>query len=673
MERHPSAKKKDQTALIAPGFQPLTPSGQPGQGGPPALHYTVLCNNPNVDLASGPILDLHDNPEQVWKDTASRAGRAVTPLGGLVDEAPSGRDIGPNRLRLALAPRGSGVYPVKLTLTSAYDTRVVLVTFTAAVRGRNSSLEFESPARASVVQEVPLVNNSDRPLEVRAKLFGNEAFFGASAVTVPPKSSLPYELRFCAPWIGEYKGTLEMSIPHTGEMNIYSLVGKAGEPVAEGHIALSCTARESTTHKLSVPNTGKGVARYRVYGDLDFVAGKESLSVDSGRTRDWTMTVTPPRAGRFTGSVTFATDPGPYVWFTLDLTVAESAPIDHIDVTAAVRAAAAVTVDVRNPLSEPASFAVSYSGRDVLGATELVVPAASTTEHVFYFMPLAEGVDLGSVRFEHAALGEFWYELALTATPSEPVKLEEMRAPVGGRVTQLVKVPNPGRTEVIFTASSSNSRNFGVSPEMVAVPAGGEATLAVEFSPSSLSAAATSLVRLDSQEAGQWDYQVVGYGEPPEVGESLRVGASPGTPGTAQMLWRNPLDETVSVSMTVEPAGDGSAVDGDAGAFTIMEKRTAGLVVEPGESMPLAVAFTPTELRDFGASLVISAEVPSQRETVRFKFPLLGLAETPSSVRLTPCPAFTPFNVPLPCCIKETMTINIMCVTADCVCRRILM
>lgn len=136
MERHPSSKKKDQTSLIPPGFQPLTPSGLPGVGDPPPVHYTVACNNPNVEVAtpSGHGLDLHDNPDAVWKDLSHRAGRAATPLTPLADEAPSGRDPPPNRLRLTLAPRGSGTYPVRLTLTSAYDTRVVLVTFVAQVR-----------------------------------------------------------------------------------------------------------------------------------------------------------------------------------------------------------------------------------------------------------------------------------------------------------------------------------------------------------------------------------------------------------------------------------------------------------------------------------------------------------------------------------------------------------
>eukprot|EP00873_Tetraselmis_striata_P026074 jgi/Tetstr1/446338/TSEL_033880.t1 len=601
MERHPSAKKKDQTSLIPPGFQPLTPSGAPGQGGPPAVHYTVACNNPNVDVVTmdGHGLDLHDNPDLVWKDIAQRTGRAATPLAGLGDETPSGRDPGPNRLRLTLAPRGSGSYPVRLTLTSAYDTRSVLVTFIAQVRGRNSTLEFESPARASVMQEVPLVNNSNRPLEVRAKVVGGEAFSGQGAVTVPPKSTLPYELRFCAPWIGEYKGTLEMSIPSTGEMNVYSLMGRAGEPAAEGHMELECVARQSVARKLTVPNNGKGVARYRVYSDLDFVAGKETLSVESGRTREWAMSITPPRAGRFTGSITFATDQGPYVWFTLELTVSESAPVDRIEVTAAVRAAAAITVDVRNPLQEPTTFNVSYAGRDVLG-------------------------------FEHPSLGVFWYELTLTSTPSDPIKLPEMSAPVGSRATQLVSVPNAGATEVVFATSSSNPRNFGVSPEFVAVPPGGEATIVVEFSPSSLSAAATGLLRLDSADSGQWDYEVVGHGERPQPGEPLDIGASPGTPGTGQMVWRNPLDEMVTVRLAIEADSTGGA--DDVRSFSLMERRAAsGILVDTGEAVPVAVAFAPSMLRDYAARLVLSAEIPSQREPVRFEFPLRGLAETPSS------------------------------------------
>jgi hypothetical protein len=35
---------------------------------------------------------------------------------------------------------------------------------------------------------------------------------------------------------GQHKGQLELLIPTTGERNIYTLVGKGKEPLAEGHI-----------------------------------------------------------------------------------------------------------------------------------------------------------------------------------------------------------------------------------------------------------------------------------------------------------------------------------------------------------------------------------------------------------------------------------------------------
>ena len=52
--------------------------------------------------------------------------------------------------------------------------------------------------------------------------------------------------------------------PPAGEKNTYALLGKATDPVAEGHIVLDCQARTHQGKRVAVPNVvPKKAAEYR--------------------------------------------------------------------------------------------------------------------------------------------------------------------------------------------------------------------------------------------------------------------------------------------------------------------------------------------------------------------------------------------------------------------------
>lgn len=59
-----------------------------------------------------------------------------------------------NTLRVTLHPVGAGTYPGKVVLASGGDVRVLEVEFVAVKTGQQVTLEFNSPARDRLVQEV---------------------------------------------------------------------------------------------------------------------------------------------------------------------------------------------------------------------------------------------------------------------------------------------------------------------------------------------------------------------------------------------------------------------------------------------------------------------------------------------------------------------------------------
>ena len=67
-------------------------------------------------------------------------------------QGPDGAPL--NNLRVTLHPVGAGTYPSKVVLASGGDVRVLDVEFIAVKTGQQVMLEFNSPARDKLVQEV---------------------------------------------------------------------------------------------------------------------------------------------------------------------------------------------------------------------------------------------------------------------------------------------------------------------------------------------------------------------------------------------------------------------------------------------------------------------------------------------------------------------------------------
>lgn len=69
----------------------------------------------------------------------------------------------------------------------------------------------------------------------------------------------------------------------------------------------------------------------------------------------------------------------------------------------------------------------------------------------------------------HLQAGEFWWKLALEATPALPQPPIQLSAPLGSTATHMLSVANPTATEVTFTSSSSSPDRFWLEPQAVRV------------------------------------------------------------------------------------------------------------------------------------------------------------------------------------------------------------
>lgn len=78
----------------------------------------------------------------------------------------------------------------------------------------------------------------------------------------PPNSYLSfdcvlcsYRLTFTPPGSGSFSGSLELLLPASGEKLCFSLVGKASEPLAEGHVLVECQVMLTHTFQFTATAT----------------------------------------------------------------------------------------------------------------------------------------------------------------------------------------------------------------------------------------------------------------------------------------------------------------------------------------------------------------------------------------------------------------------------------
>ena len=76
-----------------------------------------------------------------------------------------------NQVKLEVNPIGTGLYPDRLTLTSAYDMRIIDVEITGRKLGHNYTLTFDTQALQTVQQSIPLINTADSAMTVNATVW----------------------------------------------------------------------------------------------------------------------------------------------------------------------------------------------------------------------------------------------------------------------------------------------------------------------------------------------------------------------------------------------------------------------------------------------------------------------------------------------------------------------
>mmetsp|Transcript_4456 Transcript_4456/g.14438 ORF Transcript_4456/g.14438 Transcript_4456/m.14438 type:complete len:1214 (+) Transcript_4456:374-4015(+) len=637
IEKHPLAKVREMAELA----KAATSQGD--------STFVVMHESPHMSLPSAltckfgvspPKRDEDGNLLPQQENSKDRLGLGKgEAAGGAADAATPERT---NNLQVSLQPVGPGLYPAKVVLCSLTDVRVVDMEFTASSASHAASLSFECSARQSIRQEIPMVNTSDKTLTISAQISGQH-FSGPRDVTVPPESTVNYSLVFRPPWIGTYNGELKMDINATGESSVYTLVGTGVEPLAEKHLLIQCNARTPVTKKLHVPNVSNDNVTYKVYSDLACITGQDSVKIKgpAGTVDVYDLHVIPPFSGTIRGSITFQAESGHYVWYTVELVVAPPPSVGTLKARAEIRKAQKHTISITNPLKERLTLDVVMKGHGLLGKKSIVLEPEASGEYELYYSPLRAGSEGGSVHFVSPEVGEFWYDVELEATSPPPLEVPIMVCEVGTRKMSAMTIQNPLSEEVVLTSTSTNPRNFTVSPSSIALPPFGRSEVSVEYIPSALNEVETGLVTFKGP-AGEWTFAVSGRGSAPTEMDQTFIASTIGQSSSSFVSFRNPFPSPGVVSVSVEAE--------EPVVFSIIMKRTKQISVPAFGTIQIPVSFTPLGMSEGMADVVVDMEAPV---ALSWRFPLVGVAEAvPTGVSFR-------YEVPARKVLREVLSVKL--------------
>ena len=635
LEKHPLARQKEVAERIRKNFF----AGELDQKN--ILKYHVQNSSQLISVPKSVLLKqglARQSKAGVSKKTPAFSMDQDTPEKAPITKkqplSPSMKDLAEdsskyNILPLSFSPKSAGVYPTRLIVTS-YDVRVYDVEFQVSAEIKSAEIIFDSPARKAVTQAIPIVNSNDKPMAVKAIVSG-DCFSGPLEIIVPANQTGNYPLTFNSIWLGRYEGSIELTIPSTEEKSVYKLIGNAEEPLAEKHIVIETQVRKKEQTIISVPNVygTKQEAQYTVYSDLQEICGEPTMNLRSGNKGEYQITTCSAKSGIFNGSITFTTSKGFYVWFTIELRVSSPEEAGTLQVSAQARTAVRIQLSLNNPIESDLIFQVQHNGQGLHGPEELLLPAQGKVKYEMTYSPLVVGSYEGSVTFINDLVGELWYKLLLTALAPEPKVMPEFRCELGKYESKNLVITNPANDYLVFQLFSDNPRNFTFSPRMVTLEPGSEATVRVDYVPSSLSHPETGKItaKCATMELAPLEYHCTGKGIPPQTETVVSVASGLGQSSSGMVMWQNPFPYQVTIDI-ISDIGIMSSEAGDyEGPFSLLMKKQKGIVVNPSGALQIPFSFAPSALKAYHGDIGLLYWNREEDVKVIWKYRIEGIAE----------------------------------------------
>ena len=529
-----------------------------------------------------------------------------------------------NSIPFTFFPEKAGVYTsqvVLYSLSNQYDIRVLALRGAINASQSGMTIKFTGAARRKITQEIPVHNESEKDWNLQAHVVGS-SFSAPKTIVVPSHSKVPFPVSFTAQGSGDFQGSLILKNPAALQDSFeFKLEGAADDPLAEDNLVFKCKARCPEMFCIQLPDVGNPKV-YTVETDLSYITGDEEILIKDGTRYEFSVNC--PVGGIMSGSITFK-DPTSdnLIWYTVTIEVTSPVAESTINVEAEVRKAVSVEIALDNPTPETLEFHVALEGEGLLGDSTYFLPPSSSNQSSVYeliFSPLKVGKFFGSITFQNDSAGEFWYKLVLEAHPATAIVIDPIECMVGSSKAANVPIENPLAQSVVLSAESFDPKHFSVSPEFISLGPYSQDTFEVRFCPSSLNEDVATEIVVSHPSLGDMVYEVSGRGLLPGIMPPINISAPMKEIGSHTILFRNSFTHPLPVDVFLC-----EDVDGNDCAFTLLLRKSTGLVIAPESSLQVAISFSPTRLCDYHARVEFRSSLGGHN--FLWCYPICGLAE----------------------------------------------
>ncbi|KAJ3044775.1 Cilia- and flagella-associated protein 47 [Rhizophlyctis rosea] len=582
-----------------------------------------------------------------------------------------------SELPVTFSPRNPGKYFCKITLTclEASDVRVLVVNGVAISEGSKAELEFTTPARQPLTQDIPIVNKTDEDWTIKAHLQGT-TFHTPQTLTARARTTTPIPITFRPTRPGPTHALLTLSNLQTSQKHTYHLHGVALDPLPEDTKEVTCNARDVVDLEFTVRNhNAERDVEFEVVSDLPGGEGEERVCVGRGGSEEYRMRVFGRCSGVWEGVVTFLNrGDGSYVWYVVKLTVNPPPPEDALSISTTVRKAVGVELQLSNPLDRPVTYTAEIEGEGLIGSKDIQLAAKEEKIYVLTYAPLLSSNTTGRIKFMNPDIGEFWYKLHLEAKEAPPIQLTAMECPLGKCTSQPLHLSNPLPHPVTITITLSNPRDFqiiypaipttklptkrpGPNPpasQRITLEALSRPEVLLVYWPSSLTEVEGTKVECFSEEIGNEGFFVEGHGLLPTQMPTTHITSPISQTTTSSITFTNPLIDPIAATISLsQPEGTSdfalilhrrmgasSSVVAGGGLATAAAQQGTKIHVGGLESVDIPFSWTPEDMRGGNASVrvVLSKEVG-------WEFPIRGIPTHPPTT--APIPLETRVREPL--------------------------
>ncbi|KAI8846345.1 hypothetical protein BC829DRAFT_267855 [Chytridium lagenaria] len=565
-------------------------------------------------------------------------------------------------LPILFKPKLPGKYSCKIVLmgTEVSDVRVFFIQGVAISEGSKAELDFNTPVRQTLTQDIPIVNKTDEDWTIKASLQGN-FFSGPHALVAPAHAVTNYTITFKPMRPTEVEGMLTMSNLHTAQKHVYYLRGVGQEPLPEEHREIKCSVRDKVRETFKVTNYTDQDAEYDVVTDIPNTTCLHRLFVPSGQSVDHTLEIHAKKSGQFTQLVTYVNrSDGSYVWYTCRMVVRPPPCEETIRMTTTVRKAVAIEIPIHNPLDEAVTFDVMYTGEGLVGSHKFKVEGKSEALYAMSYAPISSAVESGKLTFQNEFVGEFWYDLQLEAKEAPPIMLPDMSAPLGKCSAQIVTIqnifPNPTRLEIFLNEGSTDFqvnyppmthlKDIARKPRstqtvIVSLKPMERADVQLVFWPSSLTEPRTSILHVLSTTLGNSTYHVQGMGVLPEPMDEIIIRGQLNHSVSGILSFTNPLLDPIPVSITIKN-DDVTAMSGTPD-ITLMIHKKPRYNVGGLERLDIPFVYTPKKMDRAIVSVIV------EMGKLKWVYPVTGMPDAPitTSTQVLECRSRESFETDL--------------------------